>query len=303
MVFNPLLIFFFKIFLLIIPVLISVAFITLLERKILSIVGFRIGPNKVSFVGILQPISDALKLSNKESNSLGNFSYFFYYFASFFLLFCSLLLWVIFMSEPLVISFKLSFLLFFLILGFNSLSSIVLGWRTFSKFSLLGRIRTVSQLISYESVLYLVLFFFLMSFNVYNFYSYRFYPVSFFVLLFPLCFYFWFPSFLAELNRTPYDFSEGESELVRGFNTEFGSLCFTLIFLSEYSIIIFFCVLSRFLFFWNFFTFFFYFFVFFVVWVRSVLPRYRFDKLMFLCWRFIVPFLTCFFIMCVVYIF
>lgn len=96
--------------------------------------------------------------------------------------------------------------------------------------------------------------------------------------MFP-CFFIWIPTILAELNRTPYDFSEGERELVRGFNTDHGSCGFTFIFLAEYMNIIFFSLLTTFLFFQAL-NYFFFIFICFIIWIRSVLPRYRFDKLM-----------------------
>lgn len=146
--------------LLIIPSLISVAFLTLLERKVLRIVGFRVGPNKVSFTGLLQPVSDAVKLANKSINYLTNFSFFFYYLSSSLMIFMRLVLFYTLFSFPSPISIKYRILLFFLALGINSMNSIFSGWRAFRKFSLIGRIRTVSQLISYEGVLYLCIFFF-----------------------------------------------------------------------------------------------------------------------------------------------
>lgn len=283
-----------------IPILICVAFLTLLERKILRIVGSRLGPNKVSWGGILQPLGDAAKLINKQINSLSNFSIFFYYASSFSLLFSRFIIFSFFFREPSQISYKFRILNFLLLLSLNSFNSVLSGWRTFGKFSLIGRIRTVTQLISYEASLFLCLFFF---FLLYRKFDFRFLQENSLVvsILIPYCFFIWIPTFLAELNRTPYDFSEGESELVRGFNTEFGSSCFTLIFLSEYRNILFFSILSGFLFF-NFPIIIFFFF-FFVIWIRSVLPRYRFDKLIYLSWKFFIPFLTfmflflaCFFI-------
>lgn len=240
------------------------AFITLLERKLLSLIGLRVGPNKVSVGGILQPIGDALKLSNKSYNLIRNFSLSFYYFSSFSILFRSIFLLSLLFFFPPLISFKYSILFFFLILGFNSLNSIITGWRTFTKYSLVGSLRTVSQLISYEAVLYLVVFSFVYTYFSFDFSSILFFSLSIpFIFLLP-CFYIWVPTFLAELNRTPYDFSEGERELVRGFNTEYGSVGFTLIFLSEYRNIFFFCILSGFLFFFPLFLSFFLF-IFFVI--------------------------------------
>lgn len=278
--------------------LISVAFLTLLERKVLRLLGVRLGPNKVSFLGIFQPISDALKLSNKQFNVLFNSSIFFYYYSSFFIIFCRLILFSFFFLDPLPLSLKFRLLFFFLVLAFNSLNSIISGWRTFRKFSLIGRIRTVTQLISYEAVLYLCIFFLIICISRFSFISLSFLPIIYFFFI-PYCFYIWIPIILAELNRTPYDFSEGESELVRGFNTEFGSFGFTLIFLSEYSNIIFFCILTGFIFFFRFFIFFF--FLFFIIWIRSILPRFRFDKLILLAWKFFIPFLTIFFLIFLTY--
>lgn len=265
-----------------IPVLVGVAFITLLERKLLRFVGLRVGPNKVSIVGFLQPLGDAAKLANKEFNFLSNFNFLFYYISRILILMRSLILWSSFFFDPSLISFKFSILIVLIILSINSLNSILAGWRTFSKYSLIGRIRTVSQLISYESALYFCLFSLIFLYFSFRIHRLVFFPMIFrFTILLPF-FYVWIPSFLAELNRTPYDFSEGERELVRGFNTEFGSVGFTFLFLSEYSNIIFFSFLTSILFFYS--TEFIFSVVsfFFVIWIRSVLPRFRFDKLMML---------------------
>lgn len=91
-----------KTLLVIIPVLVRVAFITLLERKILGIMGIRLGPNKTIFIGVLQPISDAIKLSNKQINRITNRSHMFYYVRSMCIMFCSLCLWTCLRMEPIV---------------------------------------------------------------------------------------------------------------------------------------------------------------------------------------------------------
>lgn len=253
-----------KFVLFIVPPLICVAFFTLLERKLLRLVGFRVGPNKVSIGGILQPIGDALKLSNKRVNSLSRFSLFFYYCSSFFMLRIRLALFRCIGSTPAYSFLKYSLLILFLILAFNSLNSIFSGWRAFSKFSLIGRVRTVAQLISYEAVLYLCLFFFCVSFGSYDLGSFTFMNMFLAASLVLPCFYLWVPTILAELNRTPYDFSEGESELVSGFNTEFSSGCFTLIFLAEYGRIVFFSLIRSYFFFYPLWFFFFFFFFLFI---------------------------------------
>ena len=146
--------------LILVCVLLRVAFITLLERKILRLVGLRLGPNKVSFLGVLQPIRDAIKLSNKQFNSISNFSFFFYYIRCFLSIFFSIFIWSCFWFNPYYIGLKISVLFLMFILSLNTINLIVRGWRTYGKYTLLGSLRRVSQLISYESALYLCLFFF-----------------------------------------------------------------------------------------------------------------------------------------------
>lgn len=274
--------------------LLTVAFITLLERKVLSLSGIRLGPNKVSFTGVLQPLGDAGKLANKSVNFLRIFSSFFYYLSSALILFRRLFLFRTLFRDPSQLRFKYRLIIFFLCLGLNSLNSIVSGWRTFRKFSLLGRLRTVRQLISYEASLYVCLFLLVLVYYSFSIDSIVFFHFPFLFFYFPFFAYIWVPTFLAELNRTPYDFSEGERELVSGFNTEFGSGSFTLIFLAEYANIVFFCVFRGFIFLSSPIGILFFFF--FVIWIRSVLPRFRFDKLIALAWKFLIPFSTCLFL-------
>lgn len=281
--------------LIIIPVLVSIAFLTLLERKFLGLVGLRFGPNKVSASGILQPLTDAFKLANKGINLLLNISFFFYYLSGFFMLFFSLFLWNIIFGINGPVCLKFGLLAFIVVLGLNSFNSIFSGWSTLSKYTLIGRIRTVAQLISYEASLYICLIFPIFIFSTFDLSSLLFCPFDYLLMVIPVSFYIWLPSLLAELNRTPFDFSEGERELVSGFNTDFGSSIFTLTFLSEYSNILFFSAFTYFFFFSIDFTFFLLI-VLFIIWIRAVLPRFRFDKLILLCWKVFIPFLTILFL-------
>lgn len=265
--------------------------------------GFRLGPFKVTLGGFLQAVGDAVKLSNKHYNILLNISFFFYYVRGLVFISRSIILWSLIHREPSVLSLKIPILIFILILALNSFNSVYSGWRTLRKYTLIGRIRTVAQLISYEASLFLCLITIIFLYLNFNFNRLFFFRLSFCCILIPGCFYCWLPSYLAELNRTPYDFSEGERELVRGFNTEFGSSVFTLIFLSEYIIILFFCSLTSFLFFCRARFIFTLFFVFFTIWVRGVLPRFRFDKFISLAWKFLIPFLTLYLLLLVFFIF
>nr|YP_004564574.1 NADH dehydrogenase subunit 1 [Locusta migratoria tibetensis]ADI24718.1 NADH dehydrogenase subunit 1 [Locusta migratoria tibetensis] len=281
--------------LLIICVLISVAFLTLMERKVLGYIQIRKGPNKVGFLGIPQPFSDAIKLICKEQPIPFMSNYFLYYFSPVFNLMISLLIWVIFPYLTYMCSFPYGFLFFLCCTSLSVYTLMIAGWSSNSNYSLLGSLRSVAQTISYEVSLALILLSLIIligSFNMLDFMNFQLY-CWFIVFSFPLALAF-FGSCLAETNRTPFDFAEGESELVSGFNIEYGAGGFTLIFLAEYSSIIFMGMLFSLIFLGgDFYSFYFFFKLslvsFFFVWVRGTLPRFRYDKLMYLAWKSYLP--------------
>nr|YP_011008865.1 NADH dehydrogenase subunit 1 [Charybdis miles]WPV76782.1 NADH dehydrogenase subunit 1 [Charybdis miles] len=280
---------------LIICVLIGVAFVTLLERKILGYIQIRKGPNKVGYMGLLQPFSDAIKLFTKEQTMPIMSNFIIYYLCPVFSLFLSLLAWSVMPYDVGLVSFNMSILFFFCCLGMGVYSVMVAGWASNCKYSLLGSLRSVAQTISYEVSLALILLSYIMllgGFSLELFVKYQNY-VWFMFMSFPLSLI-WFASCLAETNRTPFDFAEGESELVSGFNTEYSSGGFALIFMAEYSSILFMSVLfvivflgsspSSVMFYLKSMLL-----AFIFVWVRGTLPRLRYDKLMYLAWKSFLP--------------
>nr|AVN67307.1 NADH dehydrogenase subunit 1 [Blaberus sp. B007] len=280
---------------LLICVLVGVAFLTLLERSVLGYVHIRKGPNSVGFIGILQPFSDAIKLFTSEQTFPLVSNYISYYFAPVFSLFLSLVIWMIIPYGSGLYSFELGLLFF---LGCTSLgvyTVMIAGWSSNSNYSLLGGLRAVAQTISYEVSLALILlsFVFLVgSYNLMIFYDFQVYMWLLFMTL-PLSLV-WFTSCLAETNRTPFDFAEGESELVSGFNVEYSSGGFALIFLAEYASILFMSMLFCIIFLGSdTYSFIFYFSLsmisFLFIWVRGTLPRFRYDSLMYLAWKSFLP--------------
>nr|YP_010999520.1 NADH dehydrogenase subunit 1 [Ochthebius subinteger]WPM98445.1 NADH dehydrogenase subunit 1 [Ochthebius subinteger] len=295
MFYKDLILMFISSLLLVICILISVAFLTLLERKVLGYIQIRKGPNKVGMLGIIQPFSDAIKLFSKESifPSMSNINM--YYMSPIMNLFLSLILWLCMPFFSILLNFNLGVLYFLCISSLSVYSIMIAGWSSNSNYSLLGGMRSVAQTISYEVSLSLILLCFLfliLSLNLVDFMYYQEY-IWFFYLCFPLCMI-WVVSSLAETNRTPFDFAEGESELVSGFNVEYSSGGFALLFLAEYSSILFMSMLCCLLFLGaNFYSFLFFiklgFMSFFWVWVRGTLPRFRYDKLMYLAWKSFLP--------------
>nr|QZM06652.1 NADH dehydrogenase subunit 1 [Tetanops sintenisi] len=296
MFFMELILFFVGSLILVICVLVSVAFLTLLERKVLGYIQIRKGPNKVGLMGVPQPFCDAIKLFTKEQTYPLLSNYISYYFSPIFSLFFSLLVWFCMPLFVKLFSFNLGLLFFLCCTSLGVYTVMVAGWSSNSNYALLGGLRAVAQTISYEVSMALVLLCFIFLIGGYNISGFFFYQsyIWFFFILFPLALV-WLMICLAETNRTPFDFAEGESELVSGFNVEYSSGGFALIFMAEYASILFMSMLFCVIFLGSdLFNFFFYikltFISFVFIWARGTLPRFRYDKLMYLAWKCFLPF-------------
>lgn len=279
----------------ILVVLINVAFITLLERKILGYSQLRLGPNKVSYAGIIQPLADAIKLLINQYKSTLASNYRLFIISPTLALILVLILWNFIPVRENSQESSFTLILLIALIRFSVYPLLISGWSSNRKYALLGRVRAVAQSISYEINLALIFLFFIVGINNFRLIKLR---VNKLILqaifIFPIIFIFWLISCLAETNRAPFDFAEGESELVSGFNIEYGSGGFMLLFLAEYARIYFFSILtiifivslpiSSFL--GNFLS---SLIIFFWVWRRRTLPRYRYDLLIRLAWKSILP--------------
>ena len=280
---------------LIICILINVAFITLLERKILGYSQIRKGPNKVRMIGLMQPFNDAIKLFSKEivlPNLSNNIQFFF---APIIGLLIVLLIFYSFPFFEINFCLRISIVFIYIILRINVYPVLFSGWSSNRKYALLGRLRSVAQTISYEVRLALMLMFYLslrISLRIFIIIKINQYFMK--LLIFIPIVGIWLISCVAETNRTPFDFAEGESELVSGFNIEYGRVIFALIFIAEYARIIFIRIIFS---------------IFFLennstkmllyiystltiriwIWIRTTLPRYRYDKLINLAWKIYLP--------------
>nr|YP_009113888.1 NADH dehydrogenase subunit 1 [Gastrocopta cristata]AGC52853.1 NADH dehydrogenase subunit 1 [Gastrocopta cristata] len=273
-------------------VLLAVAFFTLLERKVLGYMQIRKGPNKVGIWGIVQPLADALKLFIKEKVLLYMSNNLLFIFTPMLGFFVSLSLWNLAPSNMMVNYMIFGLLLFFCLTGLNVYTTALAGWSSNSLYAFLGAIRASAQSISYEvSLVMLLLFPALVSSSMCWFSALHTPPSS--LLVFPLL-AIWFASSLAETNRAPFDFAEGESELVSGFNVEYEGGLFALLFLAEYTSIIFMSMATTVWFLSSWFTIDFVLITLMIcIWflfARGVYPRYRYDLLMMLCWKSYLPF-------------
>lgn len=278
----------------IIYVIIGIAFFTLLERKILRYIQLRKGPNKVGLLGVIQPFSDAIKLLTKEMFKVGKSDYFIYLVRPVGIIVIMISLWIIIPIITNIYYLNYSILIVIIFLRFGRYIVLFLGWSANSIYSIIGTIRSVSQIVSYEVRFIIIILILLILGEGYAFINLiRFQIYLWFVVwLFPVAVIF-FLRILAELNRSPMDFIEGESELVSGFNIEYFSSGFIFIFLAEYGMIIFirlfFIILFTSLFFSELICIYLGFIGSLVVVIRGLLPRLRYDELIYLCWKIILP--------------
>lgn len=298
-----------KIIIIIVPLLISVAYFTIAERKLMGIIQRRRGPNVIGFVGLLQPLADGLKLFTKETILPGTSNLVIFLVAPILTFFFSLISWaVIPFSEKVVfsdINLGVLYLLSTSALGVYGL--LLAGWSSNSKYPFLGALRSASQMISYEVSIGFILINVCLcagSFNLTEIVLAQ--ENGWFILpLFPM-FILFCVSMLAETNRHPFDLPEAEAELVSGYNVEYSSMSFALFFLGEYANML---LMSSFLtilflggwlppfdmFPFVFFPGSFWFSlkvilsVIFFIFARAGLPRYRYDQLMFIGWKCFLP--------------
>lgn len=297
----------------ILPMLISVAFFTWIERKLIATIQRRKGPNVVGIGGLLQPFADGLKLFIKETIIPRHSDRFIYILAPIFSFAISIFNWIFIPFNYNLVVVDLSCSLLFLLastsLGIYGI--LFAGWSSNSKYSFLGTIRCIAQLISYELIMtfnILCVAIKTNSINLISIIEYQKYNWNVFEL---------FPIFLsslivclAETNRHPFDLSEAESELVSGFNVEYSGVVFVLFFLAEYLNMLLMGAFFSILFlggwyspinilenrtgFW--FSIKICFFIFLFVITRTILPRYRYDQLMNISWKYLLPFSLSFFI-------
>ena len=280
-----------------IKVLIAIPFLVLLERKVLGYIQSRKGPKKVGYLGLLQSVGDGVKLIVKELGSPRMAKIALFWISPILSFLLMVLGWVVFPSPYSFYTFNLGLVFFLCIGSLNVYALLGSGWGSKSKYALLGSIRGAAQTISYEVSLIFILFFPCSLEYCFNLFYFIHRTYAYILLVAPV-FFIWIISCLAETNRAPFDFAEGERELVSGFNVEFSRLEFTFLFLAEYGKILLMRFLTSLLFFPSHFLSFIVlgsFFSFFFVWVRGTFPRLRYDLLMDVAWKGFLP-ITLFFL-------
>lgn len=273
---------------------VSVAYLTLLERKILGYIQDRKGPNKVGMVGILQPIREAVKLFSKELIFILKSRSLLFYFIPILRIRLLLIIWLVYPVFTNIYFINFSILLIVLILRVNRYVILTIGWSSGSLYSIIGAIRLIAQRLSYEVrfiMIMLVQIILIERYSLRDLIKWQIY-VGFIWILYPLILVF-FIRILAELNRRPIDFIEGESELVSGFNVEYFSGIFAIIFLAEYGIIIFISLVVILIYIGNDNIILMFielnFIIGYIIFIRGILPRMRYDELIYLCWKIILP--------------
>lgn len=256
-------------------VFLRVCFLTLLERKILGYVQNRKGPTKVLFIGLLQPVIDGGKLILKRMLIEKIYYFFIPFFSIVTIRVLRIRIW--FFSVRVILNNGIIFVL--IISSIVVYILFILGWRRENVYGVLGGLRRSSQIIAYEIIMFFIIILIVIYYSRWNFLNFNFSRI-FILDLFVI----WLLILLVETNRRPYDFAEGERELVSGYNIEYIGVLFAYIFIAEYGILVFFRWLTRviFLSWWCF-----GFILIFLIVVRGFIPRSRYDILIANCWKFI----------------
>lgn len=306
-----------KILVIVVPLLLCVAYLIYAERKVIGYIQVRIGPNRVGFLGLLQPIADLIKLITKEIIIPTKSNKYLFVIAPLLALVPSLVGWaVIPFDEGMVLAnINAGVLYVFTMSSLGVYGVLVAGWASNSKYAMFGALRSTAQTVSYEIAMGFAFVGVLLAANSMNLTE----VVNtqkggmlhwWFIPLFPLFIVFWIAG-IAETNRAPFDLAEGESEIVAGFHVEYSGIGFALFFLSEYASMILISALMSLLFLGGWLSpfegipfledlFFFVpgfvwllikisFFLFVYLWVRATFPRYRYDQLMRLGWKVLIP--------------
>ena len=296
-----------KILIIVVPLLISVAYFTLAERKILGAIQRRRGPNVVGVYGLLQPLSDGFKLLVKETVLPSTANKFIFIISPIITFVISLMGWAIIPYDKysLLSELNVGVLYLFAVSSLGVYGIIMSGWSSNSKYAFLGALRSAAQMVSYEVSIGFIIVTVVVccgSFNLQIIIESQ-KNIWFLIPFFPL-FLMFFVSALAETNRHPFDLPEAEAELVSGYNVEYSAMGFALFSLGEYANMLLMSSLNVILFFGGWlppFSFLSFipgagwfgvkvcFFVILFIWMRAALPRYRYDQLMGLGWKVFLP--------------
>lgn len=298
-----------KFFTIVLPLVVAVAYMTLAERKVMAAMQRRKGPNIVGVFGLLQPLADGLKLFVKETILPSSANLLVFVISPIITFLLALISWCVLpINEGGVYSdLNVGVLYVLAISSLGVYGVIMAGWSSNSKYAFLGSLRSAAQMVSYEVSLGLILINVLLCAGSLNFTEITLaqQTIWYVVPLFPI-FVMFYISILAETNRAPFDLPEAEAELVAGYNVEYSAMGFALFFLGEYANMILMCSLATTLFLGGWFPIIniipFYwvppaiwyglkttFLLFSFIWVRSSLPRYRYDQLMRLGWKIFLP--------------
>ncbi len=310
-----------KIFMILIPLIVAVAYLTFLERKIIGYIQDRIGPNRVGPYGLGQPIADVLKLFCKEIIIPKASNKYLYLIAPMLSIAPALSAWAVIPFQPHIVLTDISAGVLFLY-AMSSLGVygiLIAGWASNSKYAFLGALRSAAQTISYEIAMGFAFVGVLLAAGSMNLQTivehqaggcWHWYALS----LLPLFIAYWI-SGVAETNRAPFDVAEGESEIVAGFHVEYSGITFGVFFLAEYANIILISMIASLLFLggWlppvnslNFIPGIVWlmlktsFMVFVFLWLRATFPRFRYDQIMRLGWKILIP-VTLFWIIAVAF--